>query len=370
MANVTVENLTKIYNQGDEDEVLAADNISFEIKNGEILTLVGPSGCGKTTVLRSIAGLVTPTDGEIYFDDRPMTNEPPQDRNISMMFQEVALWGHMPVARNIGYGLELEGVESDVIRERVEDLAKDLQIGDKLDQSVGDLSGGQQQRVALARAMIQDPDLFLFDEPMSDLDAALKKELRPLLQKAVKRIGAPAVYVTHDQEEALTLSDKIAVMKEGKIEQIAKPTEIYQNPTNEFVGRFIGSPQMSFVQTKTKTEDGQTVLDFEGMRYELPEKMPDTVKLGIRPYDISVDPASQQRGIPAEHTIDEPMGESTYSHFDTEYGEFIAVTPAKFQGENKKYKLTFEKDGIRLFNPDGEAIQDLVELEPSPEMQS
>lgn len=356
MAQITVEGLTKRYNEGTSNEVLAVDDVSFEIDDGEILTLVGPSGCGKTTVLRSIAGLVTPTSGDIYFDDRYVGDDPPQERNISMMFQEVALWGHMPVARNIGYGLELDGVDSETIRTRIEDLAADLQIADQLDQSVGQLSGGQQQRVALARAMIQDPELFLFDEPMSDLDAALKKELRPLIKTAVRRIGAPAVYVTHDQEEALTLSDKIAVMRGGQIEQLDTPVEIYRNPANEFVGQFIGSPQMNFVGVEPDTNQTRSVVEFEGMRFEFGWELPPQVKLGIRPHFVEVEPDTNDVGIPAEHTIDEPMGENTHSHFDTEYGEFMAVTGAEFRGDGEEYRLTFERDGLRVFDDDGEAI--------------
>jgi multiple sugar transport system ATP-binding protein len=356
MAHVSVKGLTKVYNTGLSGEIKAVDDISFEIDNGEILTLVGPSGCGKTTVLRSIAGLVTPTAGEVYFDGELIVGDPPQDRNISMMFQEVALWGHMPVARNIGYGLELDGVDPDIIRDRIEELASNLQISDQLDQNIGELSGGQQQRVALARAMIQDPALFLFDEPMSDLDAALKKELRPLIQKSVKRIGAPAIYVTHDQEEALTLSDKIAVMRDGKIEQFDTPVEIYRDPANEFVGKFIGSPQMNFVQVEPRVENGTAVVELEGMTYRFSERIPSTVKLGIRPHFVQVQSESHDRGIPAQHTIDEPMGENTHSHFDTDYGEFIAVTPAEFQGDSKQYKLTFEEEGLRLFDADGDAL--------------
>ena len=356
MAHVTVEGLTKIYNNGLSSEIKAVDDISFEIDNGEILTLVGPSGCGKTTVLRSIAGLVTPTEGEIYFDGELIVDDPPQDRNISMMFQEVALWGHMPVARNIGYGLELDGVEPDVIRSRIEELASDLQITDQLDQNISELSGGQQQRVALARAMIQDPALFLFDEPMSDLDAALKKELRPLIQKSVKRIGAPAIYVTHDQEEALTLSDKIAVMRDGEIEQFNTPVEIYRNPANEFVGKFIGSPQMNFVVVEPRFDNGTASVELEGMVYRFSREVPSTLKLGVRPHFVNVQPDSHDAGIPARHTIDEPMGENTHSHFDTDYGEFIAVTSAEFQGGGEEYKLTFEENGLRLFDDEGVAL--------------
>jgi len=357
MAQITVEGLTKRYNEGSSNEVLAVDDISFEINDGEILTLVGPSGCGKTTVLRSIAGLVTPTSGDIHFDDRYVVDDPPQERNISMMFQEVALWGHMPVARNIGYGLELDGVDTETIRTRVEELAADLQIADQLDQNVGQLSGGQQQRVALARAMIQDPELFLFDEPMSDLDAALKKELRPLIKKAVKRIGAPAVYVTHDQEEALTLSDKIAVMRAGQIEQLDTPVEIYRNPKNEFVGRFIGSPQMNFVEVEPDTTQTESVVELDGMRFEFGWELPPRVKLGIRPHFVDAKPTTHDGGIPAEHTIDEPMGENTHSHFETEYGEFIAVTDAEFRGGGEEYRLVVDRSGLRVFDTDGEAIR-------------
>jgi multiple sugar transport system ATP-binding protein len=357
MAQITVEGLTKRYNEGNSDEVLAVDDVSFEINDGEILTLVGPSGCGKTTVLRSVAGLVTPTSGDIYFNDCYVVNDPPQERNISMMFQEVALWGHMPVARNIGYGLELDGVDTETIRTRVEELAADLQIADQLDQNVGQLSGGQQQRVALARAMIQDPELFLFDEPMSDLDAALKKELRPLIKKAVKRIGAPAVYVTHDQEEALTLSDKIAVMRAGQIEQLDTPVEIYRNPANEFVGRFIGSPQMNFVEVDPETTQTGSIVELDGMRFEFEWELPQPVKLGIRPHFVDAEPTTHDVGIPAEHTVDEPMGEDTHSHFETEHGEFIVVTDAEFRGGGEEYRLVVDRNGLRVFGSDGEAVR-------------
>jgi iron(III) transport system ATP-binding protein len=232
---ISVQGLTKRFGK---NEVVS--NISFAIGEGELFTLLGPSGCGKTTLLRLIAGFYAPDEGEIHFDDRRVNEMPPHERGIGMVFQNYALWPHMTVSDNIAYGLKLQKIESATIAKRVESVLEKVKLGGLGDRYPGQLSGGQQQRVALARALVLNPKILLLDEPLSNLDAKIRIQVRAEIRKLQKELGITTVYVTHDQEEALTLSDRIAVFNQGKVLQIGPPKELYERPLSRFVADFIG----------------------------------------------------------------------------------------------------------------------------------
>jgi len=355
MVSVEAENLVKRFDSQLGVDVLAVDDVSFTVEDDEILTLVGPSGCGKTTTLRCVAGLETPTSGKIKFNGEDVTDHPPQERNIAMLFQDIALWPHMTVRENMVFSLRIKGVDQETIKQRVEEAASDLQIQDKLDEKPARLSGGQRQRVALGRAIVQDPDLFLFDEPLSALDAALKREIQPLIKRIVKDAGVPAIYVTHDQQEAMNLSDKIAVMNDGRIEQFSRPLDIYQSPSNQFVGEFVGNPRMNFVTTRATQHGDTSTVELSGLSLEIDDELEGEIQLGVRPQNTIVR-ENGSSGISAQHVLDEPQGDSTHSFFETEYGEQIAVTDAEFRGNGESYKLSFNLDEVHVFGNEGKHV--------------
>ncbi len=283
MAEVHFEAVQKIYGNGFE----AVKPASFEIEDGEFVVLVGPSGCGKSTMLRMIAGLEDISNGVLKIGDRVVNNVDPADRDIAMVFQNYALYPHMTVRNNIGYGLKNRAVPRDQIAAKVDEAAKILNLGEYLDRKPSQLSGGQRQRVAMGRALVRDPALFLFDEPLSNLDAKLRNQMRIEIKALQRRLGVTSVYVTHDQVEAMTMADRIIVMNGGVIEQIGTPSEIYQHPASTFVASFMGAPPMNLLEV---TREGS------GLRLGdqiLPLAAPDTGKpltLGIRPEDIAPDP--------------------------------------------------------------------------------
>ncbi|RRJ30131.1 ABC transporter ATP-binding protein [Halocatena pleomorpha] len=353
MPDITIENLTKVYEESG-DEIVAVNDVTLTIANGEFVTLVGPSGCGKTTTLRCVAGLNTPTSGTIRFGDRDVTETPVQERNIALLFQDIALYPHMSVQENIAYGLKIAGFSRQERIARVEEAAGLLQITDQLEKMPSELSGGQQQRVALGRSLVRDPEVFLFDEPMSDLDAKLKAELRPVIEKVTDEIGCPTLYVTHDQEEAMTMSDRVAVINDGELEQVAPPKEIYDEPDSEFVSRFIGQPSTQFFDGRIRAVNGTGELVVGDYEYEvdgLGGWNGDEVRVGLRPQHITVN-NDTDAGIPATHLLDEPLGDATHSFFETEFGEVIVVTGPDFEGDGKEYGLVFQSDSICLFDTD------------------
>jgi len=355
MTEVRIEGLTKIYEEAGND-IVAVDDVDLTIGEDEFVTLVGPSGCGKTTTLRCVAGLNKPTSGTIHFGDRDVTDLPVQERDVALLFQDIALYPHMSVRENMAYGLKIEGFSREERHARVADAAELLQITDQLDKSPAELSGGQQQRVALGRSLVRDPAVFLFDEPMSDLDAKLKAELRPVIEKVTDEIGCPTLYVTHDQEEAMTMSDRVAVINDGTLEQVAPPKEVYEDPASEFVSSFIGQPNTQFFDGRIRAVNGTAELSIGDYQYELAKDGlegwdGDDIRVGIRPQHIGVseDPAD---GIPAEHLLDEPLGDETHSFFDTEFGEVIVVTDPDFEGHNREYGLVLDATYTRLFDAD------------------
>ncbi|MFH5800645.1 ABC transporter ATP-binding protein [Haladaptatus sp. CMAA 1911] len=273
---------------------VAVDDLSLSIPEGSFTTLVGPSGCGKTTTLRMIAGLETPSDGRIAFGEQDVTDLSPQDRNCAMVFQSIALYPHMTVRQNIGYGLKVQGVPREKRNDRIEEAATVLQISEQLEKMPAELSGGQQQRVALGSAFVQDPDILLLDEPMSDLDAQLKAELRVEVQRLHQELDATMVYVTHDQTEAMTMSDHVVLLNSGRLEQFAPPGELFDRPVSKYVSRFIGTPSTNLLPATVVERDGSYVLDGDG--FEIPasadrfaNRIGESITLGIRPQYLSPD---------------------------------------------------------------------------------
>src|SRR5690625_1045131 len=292
MAELSLVNLKKVYDR----EVLAVDQFNLEIRDKEFLVLVGPSGCGKSTALRMIAGLEEITDGELYIGGKKMNDVAPKDRDIAMVFQNYALYPHMDVYNNMAFGLKLRKFRKDEIKERVDNAAKILGLEAFLDRKPAALSGGQRQRVALGRAIVRNPKVFLMDEPLSNLDAKLRVQMRAEIQKLHQRLQTTTIYVTHDQTEAMTMATRLVVMKDGIIQEVGAPKDVYDNPENVFVGGFIGSPSMNFLQgsltnghiqlgdeTITIPEDKLKVLKDNGFTNQ-------DIILGIRPEDMHDEP--------------------------------------------------------------------------------
>ncbi|RLG42032.1 MAG: ABC transporter ATP-binding protein [Thermoproteota archaeon] len=296
MVKIRTVDLTKRFG-----EVVAVDHVSLEIQHGEFFTLLGPSGCGKTTFLRCIAGLELPDEGKVYFDDQDVTEVPPHKRDTGMVFQNYALWPHMSVFDNIAYGLKIRGYKKEEIRKRVLEVLKLVKLEGMENRTPHQLSGGQQQRVALARAIVINPKVLLFDEPLSNLDAKLRIEMRAELKRLQRELGITTLYVTHDQEEAMSISDRIAVMNQGRVMQIGTPQEIYKHPKNEFVARFIG--QGTFLYGEVVARDGERLkVRLEAIEKDVlavpahPEANPDVgdrVLVMIRPESFELTPETR-----------------------------------------------------------------------------
>ncbi|MFU1783255.1 ABC transporter ATP-binding protein [Haloarcula japonica] len=311
MVRVRYDDVTKRY--GNE---IGAKDIDITIDDSEFAVLLGPSGCGKTTTLRCLAGLTDPTEGEIRIDGTDVTDRHPKNRDIAMVFQELALYPHMGVAANIGYPLKVEGIDKATRRERVEEVAETLDIGELLDRETDELSGGQRQRVAIGRAIIRRPSVFLMDEPLASLDAKLKVEMRNEIKKLQRELGITTLYVTHDQEEAMTLGDTLIVMNDGTVQQVGTPTEVYHDPANQFVAGFIGSPSMNFLQVRREAVGSQRVVAANDATFSfsvkgLPTALDDTEPfvLGVRPQYFSVHQSPVDGAAKAEVTVTEPMGD-------------------------------------------------------------
>ncbi|OUL27209.1 sugar ABC transporter ATP-binding protein [Nostoc sp. RF31YmG] len=296
MANVRLEDIKRRFNN-----VTAIEDISFEIPDGEFWVLVGPSGCGKSTILRTIAGLETATSGKLFIGDRLVNNIPARQRDVAMVFQNYALYPHMTVAQNIAFGLQMRKVDSKVIQDRVLNVARSLSLDKLLDRKPKQLSGGQQQRVALGRAIARQPQVFLLDEPLSNLDAQLRDDTRAELKQLHQELGITTIYVTHDQVEAMTLADRIVVLNRGRIQQIGDPQTIYELPANQMVASFLGNPPMNILPAIYQNEG----FDVSGQLLEIPANLQEnlqlrqgqTVDLGIRPEHIYInEPPSTPRG--------------------------------------------------------------------------
>lgn len=342
MATVKLENICKSYDNGFQ----AAKNVNIDIEDKEFIVLVGPSGCGKSTTLRMIAGLEDITSGTLKIDDRVVNDVEPKERDIAMVFQNYALYPHMTVYDNMSFSLKLRKMDKQEIDKKVKEAAKILQLENLLDRKPKALSGGQRQRVALGRSIVRNPKVFLMDEPLSNLDAKLRTEMRAQISKLHKDLGATFIYVTHDQTEAMTMGDRIVVMKDGVVQQINKPKVLYDNPVNKFVASFIGSPQMNFMDAEILKEGDDIVANISGkdVKFVIPkgkaafleEKgyVGKTIIVGIRPEDIHKEKVfldlSENNQFKADVVIRELMGAEIYAYINFQGSELIA----KFDGRS------------------------------------
>jgi multiple sugar transport system ATP-binding protein len=353
MPYLALSGVTKRFD-GPEGTITAVDGVDLAVEEGEFLVLVGPSGCGKTTTLRMIAGLENPDEGKIEIGSRRVNDQEPHERNVAMVFQNYALYPHMTVRNNIGYGLQKSASMTDEeIAGEVTDIAEMMGIEDLLDKKPGQLSGGQKQRVATGRALVRDPSVFLLDEPLSNLDAKLRLHMRTEIQRIQSQINTTTVYVTHDQEEAMTMGDRIAVMRDGRIEQIGAPSEIYDSPTNQFVAEFVGNPSMNFLDVEFSGNSLQGVgvpLDIEVADVPAGE-----YELGIRPEDVSL---SGDSAGDATVTVVEPTGSQAIVYIDIEGVELTAKIPRREAPEpGATVDVQFPQDEVHLFDVDtGETV--------------
>lgn len=337
MASIDLEHVEKRFPSGHA----GVRDVSLHIPHGELIVLVGPSGSGKSTTLRLIAGLETPTAGRILVGDHDVTTAPPHERDLAMVFQSYALYPHKTVRENLAFGLRMRRVERGRIAARVAEVAAALQIGDLLDRRPAQLSGGQRQRVALGRAIVREPQAFLFDEPLSNLDPALRLDTRAELALLHRRLGATIVYVTHDQEEAMTLGQRIAVMRDGGVEQVAPPLELYQRPATLFVARFIGSPPMNIVEAAVRSGRIHAPdLFAEPPSLSLPQDLADDARLavGVRPQDVEIVPGADT-GIRGRVALVESLGREQHVHVRMDSGSArlvaIAAPEASFALEDR-----------------------------------
>ncbi len=345
--------LNSVYKNYGDVEVI--HGIDLEIKEGEFCVFVGPSGCGKSTLLRMIAGLEETTSGTIHIGQRDVTNVDPADRGIAMVFQTYALYPHMTVEQNLGFGLKMNKVPKSEISEKVRNAADILRLTDYMHRKPKALSGGQRQRVAIGRAIVRGPEVFLFDEPLSNLDAELRVEMRVEIARLHNEMDVTMVYVTHDQVEAMTLADKIVVLRDGIVEQTGAPMELYNNPANKFVAGFIGSPSMNFLDGTIK-EGGVQIGPLGDTVYNTSATLPEDgtkVLVGLRPQDLSIEPGESE----LITELSEKLGGVTYDYLLTPTQEKIVVE-TKGEGAiapKTKVKLLFEDQSIYLFDRTTEA---------------
>ncbi len=349
MAEVILKDVSKIY----DNNKIVVNKVNLEIKGNEFVVIVGPSGCGKTTTLRMIAGLEEITEGELYINGKLVNDLPPKDRDIAMVFQNYALYPHMNVFENMAFGLRIRKINEVEIRKRVEEAAKLLEIYQLLNRFPKQLSGGQRQRVAMGRAIVRNPAVFLFDEPLSNLDAKLRTQMRSELARLHRRIGATTIYVTHDQVEAMTLADKIVIMNNGVVQQIGAPLEIYNRPKNLFVAGFIGSPTMNFIECKFKKENEKSILKGDNWSFEIPSIYePDNsdIILGLRPEHLfPVDPPNAI--FKGRLEIKEVLGSELYLYINCGSFNLCIRQEASHRFEiGETMYLNFKPEAIRLFN--------------------
>ena len=371
MAGLSLRGIYKKYAGG----VVAVSDFNLEIEDKEFIILVGPSGCGKSTTLRMIAGLEDITEGELYIGDRLVNEVPPKDRDIAMVFQSYALYPHMTVFDNMAFGLKLRKTPKEEIKKRVEEAARILDISHLLDRKPKALSGGQRQRVALGRAIVREPQVFLLDEPLSNLDAKLRTQMRTELSKLHHKLGTTFIYVTHDQTEAMTMGTRIVVMKDGVIQQVDTPQNLYSKPCNVFVAGFIGSPQMNFIDAKLVAVGSGYGLEFayDDKKYTIPlpaNKVNDAVKasvgkevlLGIRPEDLHDEPdfiakTDKAARVEIDVEVTELMGAETYLYMAMGELQVIArVDPRSTAKAGDTIELAFDVDRIHVFDKETEQV--------------
>jgi multiple sugar transport system ATP-binding protein len=357
MATVTFDHVTKLYGQ-----VKAVDDLNLEIREGEFMVLVGPSGCGKTTSLRMIAGLEDITGGTLRIGDRVVNDMPPKDRDIAMVFQSYALYPHMTVRDNLAFGLKLRHTPKQEIDRRVKEAADILDLGRYLDRKPKALSGGQRQRVALGRAIVREPAVFLMDEPLSNLDAKLRVQTRAEIARLHQRLKTTIVYVTHDQVEAMTMGNRIAVMSEGRLQQVGTPQELYDFPVNRFVAGFIGSPSMNFIDVDLQGSDGTARLAGPGITIPLPDRYREmvasagrTLVAGVRPehFELGKEADGAAASVDGVAEVVEYLGNEELLHVTMNDRDLVAIVDSSQQvkpGQNVTLNVPLEK--VYLFDPE------------------
>ena len=363
MAEVVFDHVTRIYPGNDKPSV---DDLNLDIKDGEFLVLVGPSGCGKSTTLRMLAGLEEVNKGRILIGGKDVTTMQPKDRDIAMVFQNYALYPHMTVADNMGFALKIAGTPKEEIRKRVEKAAEILDLTEYLDRKPKALSGGQRQRVAMGRAIVREPKVFLMDEPLSNLDAKLRNQMRAEIIKLREKIDTTFIYVTHDQVEAMTLGDRIVIMRDGFIQQIGTPQEVFNHPANLFVAGFIGTPQMNFFDATLSKKGDKYVATVQGKDFELPadkqealkkmDRVPTDIIAGVRPVHIHL----SQDGIDAMVDVSELMGSELHLHVNSNGKDVVIVVPTTdidldaVHGSHKPVKYSFKPELMHFFDKETE----------------
>jgi multiple sugar transport system ATP-binding protein len=362
MASVTYDHVTKRFG-----DVVAVNDLSIEIHDKEFLVFVGPSGCGKSTSLRMLAGLDEITEGAIYIGDRLVNDVPPKDRDIAMVFQSYALYPHMTVYDNMAFGLRLRKTPKEDIERRVQQAAAELGIDHLLERKPKALSGGQRQRVAVGRAIVREPAVFLMDEPLSNLDAKLRVEARAMIQRLHQRLETTFIYVTHDQTEAMTMGSRIAVLRDGILQQIDTPQNLYDYPENVFVGGFIGSPSMNFFDATVTEEDGKLIIDTGPFRIEAPASKAEAwrsekgkpVVLGVRPEDIHdanfTPPGITPARVMAKVDVTELMGNEVFLYLESGKQEYVArVDPRTDARVGQETAVVMNIDNMQLFDAETE----------------
>lgn len=362
MGSLNFKNIRKVYPGG----VVAVQDFNLNVDDKEFIVLVGPSGCGKSTLLRIIAGIEDITGGELYIDDVLLNDIQPKDRDIAMVFQNYALYPHMNVYQNMALGLELRKVPKAEIKKKIKSVAKSLQIEELMDRKPKALSGGQQQRVALGRAIVRNPKVFLMDEPLSNLDAKLRAEMRIEIIKLHSELETTFIYVTHDQTEAMTMGSKIVVMKDGFIKRVATPRKLYDAPANIFVAGFIGTPQMNFIDVKIMYEEEETFIIFGGFKIPISKRKAEILKeknykddgeliLGIRPEHIGLSGEKDDSNIAGTVEVIELMGSETLAHMNVG-GERITmkISSENYMKVGDKLDLNFPKEKLYLFDKETE----------------
>ncbi|PIB26020.1 ABC transporter ATP-binding protein [Amylibacter kogurei] len=348
MSGVTLNKAIKKYG-----DVQVIHGIDLEIDHGEFCVFVGPSGCGKSTLLRMIAGLEDTTDGQIHIGDRDVTTMDPSQRGVAMVFQTYALYPHMTVKQNMGFGLKMNGHPKSVIEEKVAEASRILKLDEYLSRKPAALSGGQRQRVSIGRAIVRGPEVFLFDEPLSNLDAELRVEMRVEIARLHREIGATMIYVTHDQVEAMTLADKIVVLRAGVIEQVGAPMELYRDPDNKFVAGFIGSPAMNFISGQVQKTNVKIGATGDTLKHKLPSPYHGrVVTIGLRPEFITIDPTGDTFSV----EISESLGGVSYVHLRADNGEkLIAEQRGDIRSnEGDRVGISFDRDTVMYFDTDSE----------------
>jgi multiple sugar transport system ATP-binding protein len=360
MANVTIRDVHKRY-----DDFHAVKGVSLDIKDKEFVVLVGPSGCGKTTTLRMVAGLETISDGQILIGNQVVNDLPPMDRDIAMVFQNYALYPHMSIYDNMAFGLKMRKFDKAEIKKRVENAAQILGITDHLQRKPRMLSGGQRQRVALGRAIVRNPQVFLFDEPLSNLDAKLRVQMRIEIKKLHQRLATTSIYVTHDQVEAMTLGDRVVVMKDGLIQQVGEPLELYNNPANKYVAGFIGSPAMNFANVAIQNMNGGLFAVNDTLAIRVPDAIASRMgphvgkgaTLGIRPEDLHMASGSDPEGTTFDAVVEvaEQLGSEVILDLKAGGGSMVAsVEPTIRVKPQEKIRLGLKPSGLRFFDAQNE----------------